>query len=186
MHNSQLTNLTNLTTQISQLKSHNSQISHRKDIEGHHRFEVGDEIREQARHDHHAQSLQHAAPVRHHHLALAAIDPRLQRDQRRIHSDGIGQEANQRKTDRRDDVEPRIRWNVRENEVLDALYTSEPRGNGETGVVRVEDNAADGEEDVDDAGDKQRDDEGVLEARRVLHAGLAVREGEDGLRGTTN
>ena len=49
-------------------------------------------------------------------------------------------------------------------------------GNGETGVVRVEDNAADGEEDVDDAGDEQRDDEGVLEARRVLHAGLAVRK----------
>ena len=57
------------------------------------------------------------------------------------------------------------------------------RRNGETGGVGVEDDAADGEEDVDDAGDDERDDESVLEARRVLHAGLAVKEGEENLRG---
>ena len=153
-----------------------------KDIERHHRFEVGDEIREQTRHHHHAQSLQHAPPVRHHHLALSAVDPGLQRDQSGVDGDGVGEEAHQREADRGDHVEPGARWDVRQNQVLDAFCMLDRR-NGETGGVGVEDDAADGEEDVDDAGDDERDDESVLEARRVLHAGLAVKEGEENLRG---
>lgn len=93
----------------------------RKDIERHHDFEVRNEIREKTRHHHHAQSLQHATPVCHDDLALASVDPGLQRDQSREDRDGIGQEADQRETDRRNDVEPRGRRDVRENEVFNAF-----------------------------------------------------------------
>ena len=142
-----------------------------KDIERHHSLEVGNEVREQTGHQHDAQSLQHAAPVRDDHLALAAVDPGLQSDQRGVHGDGVGEEADQREADRRDDVEQRGRRDVRENEVLNAFCGSERVGEA-TRSVRVEDDAAHREEDVHDAGDQQRDDEGVLEARGVLHAGL--------------
>lgn len=94
----------------------------KKDIERHHHLEAGDEVRQQAGDHHHAQALQHALPVGHHRLGLLLGNPGLAGDQRRVHGDGVREEAHERQADGRADVPRRLARNVRQNHVLNTAY----------------------------------------------------------------